>query len=82
MSTTSRMRRSKRSWKKSRRCIFEENVDDGLPGVGAMEAHHKEFHKMMANYDEDDGLEGMIKTITTQMAATDMKLKELEADDE
>ena len=68
--------------KKSRRCIFEENVDDGLPGVGAMEAHHKEFHKMMANYDEDDGLMGMIETITTQMAATDKKLKELEADDE
>ena len=51
-------------------------------GVGAMEAHHKEFHKMMANYDEDDGLMGMIETITTQMAATDKKLKELEADDE
>jgi len=36
----------------------------------------------MANYDEDDGLMGMIETITTQMAATDKKLKELEADDE
>ena len=65
--------------KKSKRCIIEDE-DEGHNG--AMERHFKECHKMMENYDEDDGIGGMIETISNQVWATDQKLKELEADDE
>ena len=68
-------RRAMKALKKSGRCFFEENDPADAPPT---EAHFQWQHKFQEDYDEDDGMRGILDFINASFDYSSEKMKELD----